>query len=864
MMKKIVIGILAHVDAGKTTLTEAMLYRTGTIRKQGRVDHGDTFLDHYELERKRGITIFSKLAHMKLAHTEITILDTPGHVDFSAEMERTLQVLDYAVIVVSGTDGVQGHTETLVRLLERYRIPAFFFVNKMDLSARERGELLDELQSRFGSGFVDFSDRENEAFFESAALGDEAALDEYMETGTLRDEAVQRLIAQRKLFPCYFGSALLMDGVEELLKGLDEDTRMPDYPDVFGARVYKIGRDEQGKRLCYLKVTGGNLKAKQPLDIGENEREKADTLRIYSGEKYQTVQEVKAGEICAVTGLNNVKAGMGLGGEKEGELPLLEPVLTYRVILPEDTDAAVALGKLRELEEEEPELHIVWNEQLKEIHARVMGEIQMEILANMIKDRFGFEVTFGEGSIVYRETIKAPVIGVGHYEPLKHYAEVQLLLEPAERGSGLSFASSVGTDDLALNWQRLILTHLAEKVHSGVLTGSPVTDLKITLIAGRAHQKHTEGGDFRQATYRAVRQGLKKAESILLEPYYRYRLEVPTEQVGRAMTDLQGMAGTVNAPVSQGEFSILEGTVPVSAIHGYTKEVLSYTGGRGKLRCTLAGYEECHNEEEVIAGIAYDSEADVENPTGSVFCAHGAGFYTDWQETERYKHLHPETKLDDLRETSKEATEANGNGTGFPSGGPVKSSGYVTEEEIEKILGFRYRDRKFSYQEKQVITTPEKKEKPYVAKWDGKKPAKQYLLVDGYNLLFANEELTKLAKTNLDAARTTLMDRLCNYQGYHKQELILVFDAYKVKGRSEEVSVYHNIHVVYTKEAQTADAYIEKATHELAKKHDVTVVTSDGLEQLIILGNGGKRVSSREFWIEMGEMEKEIRKEWLS
>ena len=859
-MKKLVIGILAHVDAGKTTLSESMLYLTGNIRKLGRVDHKDAFLDTYELERERGITIFSKQAQLKYHEMEITLLDTPGHVDFSAEMERTLQVLDYGILVISGSDGVQGHTETLMRLLERYRIPVFLFVNKMDLPGCGRSGVLEDLRKHFGEGFVDFTEDGETDFLENIAMCGEQVLDTFMEKGTIPPEDIVNLIRDRKVFPCFFGSALKLEGVEEFIRKLELYTRAPVYPADFGAKVYKIARDEQGKRLTYLKVTGGSLRVKQLIEYGNGESEKADQIRIYSGAKYEAVQEAEAGSICGVTGLANTYPGQGIGVEKDSKLPVLEPVLTYKIIFPDHVNVHEMMLKLKELEEEEPELHIVWKEQLKEIHARVMGEIQIEILKSLIMERFGIEAEFGTGSIVYKETIRNPVEGVGHFEPLRHYAEVHLLMEPGERGSGLVFSTSCSEDLLEGNWQRLILTHLAERQHPGVLTGAPVTDMRITLIAGKAHQKHTEGGDFRQATYRAVRQGLKKAESILLEPYYSFRIELPAEYVGRSMTDIQKMYGSFDTPRTDGENSVITGKAPVSTMHDYTRELVSYTKGRGRMFCETAGYEECHNASEVLETMNYDSEADQENPTGSVFCSHGAGFYVRWDEVENYMHLHPDTGIVPQQEQQKEKQEKQ---AGKKEQG---KDSYILDKELEEIFERTFgpvKRRLNSENNRFGREKKEKPEKPYVPKWEGKKPVKRYLLVDGYNLLFSWEDLKELSKINLDAARTKLMDILCNYQGYKKVDLILVFDAYKVKGNIGEVLEYHNIHVVYTREAQTADAYIEKTTHELSKKHDVTVVTSDALEQLIIMGQGARRVSSREFRLEIEEMEKEIRENWL-
>ena len=858
-MRKLVIGILAHVDAGKTTLSEGMLYVSGAIRRLGRVDHKDAFLDTFELERERGITIFSKQAEFTWKDLCGTLLDTPGHTDFSAEMERTLQVLDYAVLVISGTDGIQGHTETLLKLLQTYKIPVFLFVNKMDLPGCDKSHLLEELNRRFGDGFIDFSICGTDAFYESIAMCDENALETYMNNSEVPGNMIAKMIAERKVFPCFFGSALKLDGVEQFMDHLCEYTMEKTYPEEFAAKVFKVTRDDNGKRLSWMKITGGELKVKQLITYKNGESEKADQIRIYSGTKYEAAEKAGSGTICAVTGLTQAVPGQGLGIQKDSLRPLLEPVLTYQMLFPDGTDIHDMMRKLRELEEEQPELQIVWKEQLKEIHVKVMGEIQTEILKSMMKERFGVDVTFGRGSIVYKETILNPTEGVGHFEPLRHYAEVHLLLEPGEPGSGLVFALACSEDILDGNWQRLILTHLKEKEHPGVLTGSPITDMKITLISGRAHQKHTEGGDFRQATYRAVRQGLKKAQSILLEPYYHFTIELPSENVGRAMTDIQKMSGSFELPQTQGDISIISGKAPVSTMYDYSRELISYTRGKGRMFCESAGYEHCHNEEEVLAQIAYDSESDLENPTGSVFCSHGAGFTVKWNEVEQYMHLHPETGLEEpAEETMEEPAKKQGNGK--------ETEGAVLDKELEEIFERAFgpiKRRLPSQTQGMGYEKKPKPEKPYVAKWESRKPVKQYLLVDGYNVIFAWKELDELAKHNLDAARSKLMDILCNYQGYHKKEVILVFDAYKVKGNPGEVQEYHNIHVVYTKEAQTADSYIEKATHELAKKHDVTVVTSDGLEQLIIMGQGARRVSSREFELQIKEMEQEIRESWL-
>ena len=862
--RRLNIGLLAHVDAGKTTLSESMLYLSGSIRKLGRVDHRDAFLDTYGLEKERGITIFSKQAVFRWKDTDITLLDTPGHVDFSAEMERVLQVLDCAVLVVSGADGVQGHTETLWRLLKRYEIPAFIFVNKMDQDGTDRDSLMAELRERFGDGCVDFADvlaGVPEAL-EEIAVCDEDVLEEYLETGEVSADTIRGFIAARKIFPCFFGSALHVQGVEELLDGLERFAQTPQYGEAFGAKVYKISRDDQGNRLTYLKVTGGTLSVKEVLpDIGE----KVNQIRIYSGAKYELVSSVGAGQVCAVTGPENTYPGQGLGAEQASDMPVLEPVLTYRIVLPEDCDVHAMLRNLRQLEEEEPELHIMWEEASGEIHAQLMGEVQIEILRSLIYQRFGVRVEFGEGRIVYKETIAEPVEGVGHFEPLRHYAEVHLLLEPGERGSGLQVASDCSEDVLDRNWQRLVLTHLEEKEHIGVLTGSPVTDLKITLTAGRAHQKHTEGGDFRQATYRAVRQGLKKAKSILLEPYYEFRLEMPTENIGRAMTDIQNMSGKFGAPQTEGDISVLTGSAPVSAMRGYQKEFISYTGGRGRMSCSLKGYDVCRNQDEVVAEIGYDSESDLENPTGSVFCTHGAGFIVPWYQVEEYMHLESSGRT----ESEVQAAEIEVR--------RAASRIELTQEELDAIY-IRTPDplsrsrgpvtvRAAAGEADEGMDMPAVSKGEARGKWASYKKEKEkqeeYLLVDGYNIIFAWEDLRKLSETNMAGARGRLADILCNYQGWKKCTLILVFDAYKVEGNPGEVMKYHNIHIVYTKEAETADQYIEKTVRRIARSADVTVATSDGLEQVIILGQGGRRMSAAGLREEVEIAMKEIRQEHL-
>lgn len=856
----ICIGLLAHVDAGKTTLSESMLYLSGRIRQQGRVDHGNAYLDTYELERARGITIFSKQAELVFGELEVTLLDTPGHVDFSAEMERTLRVLDYAILVINGADGVQGHTETLWKLLKQYRIPAFLFINKMDQNGTDAEKLLEELRVKLSGSCIRFGEAEDsEEFLENVAMAEEQVLETYLEHGMIERGEISRLIWERKVFPCYFGSALKNIGVKEFLAGLECYAKERSYPEEFGAKVYKIARDPQGNRLTYLKVTGGVLKVRDLIRYQDVE-EKVSQIRIYSGEKYDAVQEVRAGRVCAVTGLTKTYPGEGLGAEPPSEGPVLTPVLNYQLILPEGCDTHGMLLKLRQLEEEDPELHIVWNEELGEIHAQLMGEVQTEILQSMIRERFQTEVTFGPGNIVYKETIKRPAEGVGHFEPLRHYAEVHLLLEPGESGSGLVFAADCSEDVLDRNWQRLILTHLAEKEHRGVLTGSSITDMKITLVAGRAHLKHTEGGDFRQATYRAVRQGLKSTESVLLEPYYEFRMEIPAEFVGRALTDIQRMAGEFQTPDTEGDFAVITGSAPVSEMRDYQLEVTSYTKGRGRLFCTLKGYAPCHNAEEVIEQIGYDSEGDLDNPTGSVFCAHGAGFHVSWDQVP--DHMHLEYVWTPEAEKEKSAIEAK-KGQGSVQSGRVSSSfsrSVEEDKELEEIFLRTYGkiERKRPIAERRV-ESPEERQKRI-----RKDQMEEYLLVDGYNVIFAWEDLKELAKVNIEGARNKLMDVLCNYQGFKKCNLILVFDAYKVQGQELGVQKYHNIYVVYTKEAETADQYIEKVVHEIGRKYHVTVATSDNVEQVVTLGQGGKLLSARELRTEVEEVQRQIREEYLN
>ncbi|MFR4084672.1 MAG: NYN domain-containing protein [Lachnospiraceae bacterium] len=872
--KQITMGILAHVDAGKTTLSEGILYTCKAIRKLGRVDHQDAFLDTNTLERNRGITIFSKQAECTLGEFGMTFLDTPGHVDFSAEMERTLQVLDYAILVISGADGVQGHTETLWRLLSRYQIPVFLFINKMDQPGTDRETLLVELKEKLDTNCVDFSaDQTSEDWKEQVAVCDEQVMEAYLEGEEISRVQIQKMIRERKLFPCYFGSALKLTGVKEFLEDLKLRIRESSYPESFGAKIYKITRDSQGERLSHMKITGGALKVKSVLSNGKpGERgegiwqEKVNQIRIYSGEKYTMVSEVKAGTVCAVTGLTATYPGQGLGSEQASDMPVLEPVLSYRIGLPTEVNVHQALLQLRQLEEEEPLLHIVWNETLGEIYAQVMGEVQIEILKSLIKERFGMAVTFDEGNIVYKETILEPVEGVGHFEPLRHYAEVHLLLEPGETGSGLTFTTDCSEDVLDRNWQRLILTHLEEREHKGVLIGAPITDMKITLLTGRAHIKHTEGGDFRQATYRAVRQGLRKAKSQLLEPYYEFRLEVPSEQVGRSMTDIQKMLGEFDPPKTEGEMTVLTGSAPVVTMRDYQKEVISYTSGRGRLSCTLKGYYPCHNQEEVVEAVGYDPEADLENPTGSVFCAHGAGFVVNWDQVEEYMHVESGWNAPAGQETKPEKPVTAKNWK-------EENEKYLaTEKELEEIFERTYGPIRKLGEEPPAGRSVKgwKKSRRDPLEGYGKSTSdykqkktpdgeKEYLLVDGYNIIFAWEDLKELAAVNIDGARGKLMDILCNYQGFKKSTLILVFDAYKVKGNPGSVETYHNIHVVYTKEAETADQYIEKTVHEIGRKYRVTVATSDQLEQVIILGQGGQRMSARELLEDVIEVSHQIR-----
>ena len=862
-MKRLVIGILAHVDSGKTTLSEAMLYRAGALRRLGRVDHRDAFLDTDALERSRGITIFSKQALLSLPEAELTLLDTPGHVDFSSEAERALQVMDYAILVISGTDGVQSHTETLWRLLERYQVPVFVFINKLDLAGADRAARMDELRRRFGSGCVDLS---------AAGSSDDLALcsEELFETitsgGTPDDAQLADAVARRELFPCFFGAALRLEGVDELLDALQRLTRPLPGRREFGARIFKVTRSDSGERLTWLKVTGGELKVRAELssrpDARRAWRGKADQLRLYSGAKFSLVSTAEPGTVCAVTGLTDSYTGEGLGFEPDAAAPALEPVLRYRVLLPAGCDETAALRQLRELEQEDPMLHVVWDEHLGEVHLQLMGEVQLEILQSLIERRFGLRVEFDEGGILYKETISARVEGVGHYEPLRHYAEVHLLLEPGEPGSGIQLGSACREDSLAANWQRLILTHLAEKAHRGALTGAPLTDVKITLAAGRAHPKHTEGGDFRQATYRAVRQGLRTAAAqgacVLLEPWYEFSLRLPQESVGRALADMPRLHAEFEPPASEGDMALISGKAPVAALRGYAREVAAYTRGRGQLSCLPGGYAPCHNTDEVIAASGYDIDADTANTADSIFCSHGAGVLVRWDEVPEHMHI-PSVLARDERLSRGPAEDGD-----IPSRAARAAdyrSALAADKELMAIFERTYGPiRRDPVQAMRTV-----KRRPAAESQARRSPSRpqpegpEHLLVDGYNVIFAWDELKALAADNLDAARQRLMDILCNYAGYRQCVPILVFDAYKVKGGEREVEQYHNLYVVYTKEAETADMYIEKATHEIARRYRTRVVTSDTTEQLIILGNGALRISSQAFEKEVRAVEAEIR-----
>ena len=847
-MNKLVVGILAHVDSGKTTLSESILYYSGKLRKLGRVDKGDAYLDTYELERARGITIFSKQAVFEMGDLQITLLDTPGHVDFSAEMERTLQVLDYAILVISGADGVQGHTKTLWRLLDLYNIPVFLFVNKMDQNGTDKDKLIEEIKKQLDENSIEFGQVDKDIFFDQLAMCDEVLMETYLETGHIAKGQISTAIKERKVFPCYFGSALKLIGIEQFMQGIEDYTLTKTYPDEFGARIFKITRDEQGNRLTHMKLTGGKLKAKDVLTNGIW-GEKVNQIRVYSGPKFEMVSEIDAGSIIAVTGLSQAKPGEELGIEEASIAPILEPVLLYRIILPEGCDPRLMLPKLRQIEEEEPELHIVWDEQLQEIQVQVMGEVQLEVLKSLIQSRFGVDVDFDDGRIVYKETIANTVEGVGHFEPLRHYAEVHLLLEPLERGSGLKFGIDCSEEVLGKNWQRLILTHLKEKVHRGVLTGSEITDMKITLVSGRAHNKHTEGGDFREATYRAVRQGLKEAQSILLEPYYSFELELPEKMVGRAMTDIEKMHGICKISKISGDTAVLVGSAPVITMRNYQKEVAAYTKGFGRLFCSLKGYEPCHNSQEVIERIGYDSERDVENPTGSIFCAQGTGFFVSWDKVKEYMHVESYFKKEsDLEIADQSRTTYSEERT-------------ISLEEIEHIMNRTF----YANQGKKSVWKRQKTdiESYYktVKQGSAQKAAKEeYLLVDGYNIIYAWPELKELAEENMDAAKTKLLDYLSNYQWIRGCRVIAVFDAYRVEGHREEVLDYYNIHVVYTREAQTADQYIEKFAYDNKKNYNITVATSDGLQQIVVWGEGCALLSARELKAEIIRANEEINK----
>lgn len=899
-MKKLVVGILAHVDSGKTTLSEAMLYTAGKIRKLGRVDHKDAYLDTDAQERERGITIFSKQAVFTYDGMEITLLDTPGHVDFSAEMERTLQVLDYAILVINGMDGVQSHTDTLWKLLKRYEIPTFIFVNKMDMEGTDKDAVFLNIRKKLDGDCVDFSSGDRD---EQIAMADERLLDTYLDSGMVEVEDIIEAILDRKIFPCFWGSALKLSGVQELLDAMNTYMVMPAYNAEFGGRIFKISRDAKGERLTYMKVTGGSLKCREQIEGTEG---KVNQIRIYSGARYETVEEASAGTVCAVTGLGETSAGQGVGCEQENVFAGLEPVLSYKVSYPEDKDAVVVLRDIRQLEEEEPELHVEFAQETGEIFVKVMGQVQLQVLTQIIKDRFGYLISFGMGRIIYKETLAEPVMGVGHFEPLRHYAEVHLLMEPLEPGSGMQFDTICSEDVLDKNWQRLILTHLEEKEYRGVLTGAPITDMKITVTAGRAHQKHTEGGDFRQATYRAVRQGLMMGECRLLEPVYAFRLEIPTEMTGRAMNDITRMHGRFAQPEIEGEMSILTGTAPVATMQEYQQDVTAYTRGQGKLSCTLQGYEPCHNEDEVLAASTYDPELDMANPASSVFCAHGAGYIVDWYDVYDMMHVKEDPGFalagmeDVLRNITSEPTEADEDNRKRmarerqDAGAPV-----YDEKELEDIFvrtygsnsrenaaynkaGFNRHNKSVSeadwYVKKaaehgksktvgaQTPSVGSKTADTGIARpgaYRKQKGEKEYLLVDGYNVIFAWDDLKALAAVNIDSARDKLIDVMSNYQGYVGCELILVFDAYKVKQNPGSITKHGNIHVVYTKEAETADMYIEKTTHELGRKYKVTVASSDGLEQLIIMGQGALRMSSRGLREEVERVNQILRNDYL-
>lgn len=881
-MKQLTLGILAHVDAGKTTLSEALLFTAGAIRKAGRVDKKDAFLDNYELERERGITIFSKQAVFSYEDLRITLLDTPGHVDFSTEMERTLQILDAAVLLISAADGVQSHTRTLWKLLESYQVPVFLFVNKMDQPGADQEKILAGIQNQLSGNCVDFTplvgaaateskgaalEADMQEAMEAVAICDEELLNSFLTDGRISQGQLREKIAERKVFPCLFGSALRLQGIEALLSAIAAYAPEKTYPEAFGARVFKVTRDSQGSRLTHMKITGGTLKAKMELTCAEDKTEKVNQIRVYSGERFEAVNEAAAGSVCAVTGLLGTMAGQGLGMEKNLESPFLTPVLSYCLLLPEGTDPMAVMPKLKELEEEDPALSFTWEEELKEIHVHVMGEVQMEILKVLIRERFGLEIAFGKGRIVYKETIADTVEGVGHFEPLRHYAEVHLLLEPGEPGSGLQFEADCSEDILARNWQRLILTHLEEKQHRGVLTGSAITDMKITLVSGRAHQKHTEGGDFRKATYRAVRQGLMEAMSVLLEPYYEFRLEIPEEMTGRAMTDMEKLfADFTLAERAEGR-CVLTGCAPVETMRDYQKEVYAYTRGQGSLTVRLRGYMPCHNADEVIEERHYDPEADLRNPAGSVFCSHGAGFVVPWNQVKEYMHVEScfagdrkaieESAFQEELEKRKEAARKREENRSA-SGGEY----FLGTDEVDAILqqatgAGRGLEKKKEGWQRQSRSTETRQATTRV--YQGQPKKEEYLLVDGYNVIFAWEELSALSKVTLDGARGRLLDILCDYQAMKGCRLIVVFDAYRLKGHPEEAYAYHNIYVVYTKEAETADRYIERFAHDNSKKYQITVATSDGLEQIIIRGEGCRLLSSRDLQADVERQKEQTR-----
>ena len=848
-MKKITVGITAHVDSGKTTLAEAMLFSAGRLRTLGRVDNGSSSLDTDSIERKRGITIFSHQAELTFGNSHVMLLDTPGHVDFSAETERTMQVLDYAILVISATDGVQSHTTTLWKLLRKYEIPTFIFVNKMDLTTAENRAIVNELQKHLSERCADFSG-ENSSIYENSAMCSASLMENFLETGTLSDSDIIKAISERRVFPCFFGSALKMQGINEFLTLVDRFTSEPERQSEFGAKVYKITYDPKGSRLTHLKVMGGRIKMREELKYltsdGKPASGKVSSIRFYSGDKFRTSDSAETGDVCAVTGLTGTFAGQGIGNVRNSDRAVLEPVMTYKVCFLSTVNIHEALQDLRRLEDEDPQLHILWNEQSREIHLQLMGVIQLEVLTNIIKDRFGYDVSFVNGAITYKETITNTVEGVGHYEPLRHYAEVHLLLEPLPQGSGIQIASDCAEDKLDKNWQRLILTHLAEKTHIGVLTGSPITDIKITLVSGKAHLKHTEGGDFRQATYRAVRQGLRTAECQLLEPFYEYEIELPTENVGRAISDLQQMSAEFEPPETVGGNSIIRGCAPVSELSTYQGELIGYTKGKGKISCTLSGYRPCHNSDEIIENFSYDCDGDLENSADSVFCSHGAGFVVKWNEVP--EHMHLPSILDTDDSDNEEAMQQKARKF-------IERA--VSDEELMEIFERTYGKPKTvphrAFQKTKAVSFDDKKVR--LPEYSGP----DYLLVDGYNIIFAWDELKKIAEENLDAARAELINMMCSYQGFSGDELILVFDAYRVKGKHREVEKYYNINIVYTRESETADSYIERTSHELSKKHRVRVATSDGAEQMIILGNGAMRISAAEFQKRYQAAQKAIR-----